>query len=1058
MNPPPNFKLPENLECFNPRMNEESVLNENQKPSNRSNVSTTTYNKIPVSRSDERPYANVLLFDKAFRGLLDSGASVTVKRWCPVVEEHLSDLRPSSRALTAANSGTLDVLGEMVIPITYGNKKVSMLVVIVDQLAQELILGVDFWRLVGIQIEVMAIKPGSGPVITTEIELDDQSKQECQDAVGKFLITTKDFLGRTHLLKHRIELQEGAKPFLIRSHQYAPALREKMIEELEDMLRRKVICPSKSPVASPIVPVVKSDGSVRLCIDSRTLNSLTKRDQFPVPNIQHLFARMPKAKYLSTIDLSKAFWQVPLCDEPIPGQFANSQELTAFVLPGRGLFQFTVMPFGLTNSPATQCRLMYLVLGHDLEPWTFVYMDDILLLSETIPQMIELIRKVATRLTTAGLSINFEKSKFFASSVKYLGYIISEGGMRLDPQRLEAMTSYSRPTNTKSVRRFLGMTGYYRRLIQDYSGMAAALTDLLKKSVTKFLWTEEAEDSFQKLRNAMMTAPVIANPDFDKDFHIQCDASDVSGAAALGQIHESGEVVIAYYSHKWTGPESRWGATEREAATVLYAIRHFNSYLWGRPILVITDAQALTHIRTIRTGGSSRLSRWVLELSQYDLTIKHRAGKLSVVPDALSRAVDAVNLLVIERPSTPDLWYLQMVAKIRENPDRYPDFRLVGDELFKFEMAQNDLGCLNYRYKRYVPENHRLEVIEDVHKRLCHLGWEKSYGVLRANYFWPGMVSAVEHAIRSCPICKASKPTIRHTRVPMGTPRMANECFQRIAIDHWGPATLSRKGNAHLLIVVDVFSKFVLLHPCRDTSSLLVTRFLEEHVFAIFGSPQTLISDNHRPLVGRNMVELLNKYGIEHWTLPFYHSQANPAERYLRTVGAAIRAQVAEHAADHRSWDEDVPLIQWAMNTTENSSTKMSPFLLNFGREPVFAGPDFHLIGSHSRRDQIARAQLLERFQQIRNKAKENLQKAQESYRNQYDKNTSPTSFLVGERVWRRNRELSNAGRRFSQKLAPRYVPSFIIRSLGRDTYLIRDDRERGVVSKAHANDLLKDS
>lgn len=193
---------------------------------------------------------------------------------------------------------------------------------------------------------------------------------------------------------------------------------------------------------------------------------------------------------------------------------------------------------------------MYRVLGHDLEPWAFVYIDDILLMSNTVGQMISLIQTVADRLTKAGLSINFQKSRFFAKSVKYLGYILSESGMTADPDRLQAMDSYVRPTNTKSVRRFLGLTGYYRRLIKNYSGIATPLTNLLKKTVGKFEWTDEADAAFQQLKRAMLTALVVANPDFDRDFYIQCDASDVSGAAALGQRHGEEEVIIAYFSHK----------------------------------------------------------------------------------------------------------------------------------------------------------------------------------------------------------------------------------------------------------------------------------------------------------------------------------------------------------------------------------------------------------------------------------------------------------------------------------------------------------------------------
>lgn len=505
--------------------------------------STKSKSHILSSNTDNRPYIEVFLFDQPFRGLLDSGASITVKRLCPVIQEHANQILTTTMSLRAANLGTLKVLGQLQTPIRYRETTIFMTIIIVEDLAQDLLLGFDFWKAMGIRItdshriEVMAVLPTSTPTVVTEVKLEERSRHAFERAVSKFLITTKDFLGKTHLLKHRIELKEGSKPFLIRSHLYAPALHSKMVEELEDMLRRGVICPSNSPVASPIVPVVKSDGTVRLCLDSRTLNSLTKRDQFPVPNIQHLFARMQKAKYLTTIDLSKAFWQVPLCDEQIPGQFATSQELTAFVLPGRGLFQFTVMPFGLCNSPATQCRLMYRVLGHDLEPWAFVYMDDILLMASTVDQMVGLIREVATRLTDAGLSINFAKSRFFANEVKYLGYILSERGMEADPERLAVMDSYVRPTNVRSIRRFLGMTGYYRRLIRDYSGIAAPLTNLLKKSAGKFDWLPDAEKAFQQLKKAMMTAPVVANPDFNVDFYIQCDASDISGAAALGQVH-----------------------------------------------------------------------------------------------------------------------------------------------------------------------------------------------------------------------------------------------------------------------------------------------------------------------------------------------------------------------------------------------------------------------------------------------------------------------------------------------------------------------------------------
>lgn len=1031
---------------------------ENPQKNRQDTVSAITTHILNITE-DNRPYLKVTLFNHPCIGLLDSGASITVKKICPIIRKHQDALQDTTITLKAANKAYLKVLGEMVIPLQYKGQLVHVPTIIVDELAQDLLLGYDFWKAVGFKIideeeaEVSAVEPHPRPRVETEVELQKRDRVNLEKAMSKFLITTDDFLGRTHVLEHRIELIEGARPFVQRSHLFSPTLQEKVNVELDDMLRRGIVKPSKSPVASPVVPVIKSNGAVRLCLDSRKLNSITKKDQFPVPNLNHIFARMERTKYLSTIDLSKAFWQVPLSQEEIPGQFANSGELTAFVIPGRGLFEFCVMPFGLCNSPATQCRLMYRVLGHDLEPKCFVYMDDVLLLSQTVQEMIELIKKVAERLTGAGLSINIDKCKFFARSVKYLGYVISEEGMAVDPGRVVVMVEYPTPKTIKSVRRFLGLTGYYRRLIKDYSGIASPLTNLLRGQSNRLQWTEGASEAFERLKKAMYTAPVIANPDFKIEFQLQCDASNLSAASALGQVQEGQEVVVAYFSHKWNTTESNWGATEKEAASVLYSIRHFKSYIWGRHFTVITDAQALTHIRTLKTDGSSRLARWALELNSYDVTVKHRSGKLSVVPDALSRAVESI--LAVESEQE-EAWYKQIVTKITQNPENYPDFQMKGSRLLKYEAAKNDIGCFEFVWKEYVPETQRAEIIKNTHQTLCHLGGEKCAEFLRHRYFWPGMKSNIEKDVRSCDVCKATKAPHQNTRVPMGRSRNASYPFQMVAIDHWGPITRSRRGNTCLLIVVDIFSKFVLLHPKRDTGSESVVRFLEEEVFLKFGTPQTLISDNHKPLIGRNMVTLLNKYGINHWTIPAYHSQANPAERYLRTVGAAIRAKVMSHDGDHRSWDEEISMIQWAINSTMNETTQKSPYFINFGREPTLRGDEQEEAERTTDRNEMTAAQLTQKFEALRSEVQAKIHQAQGKFRTQYDKGTRTLQFQLDERAWRRNRELSSAAQHFSQRLAPKYVPCQIIERLGRDTYKVRDE---GGTSwhRVHANDLLKD-
>lgn len=1012
------------------------------------------------TRNDNRPFIEVLIFNQIYIALLDSGASITVMQMCKHIEERLDRLEPTNIALRTANEDHLNVLGKMTLQITFGNKKVSVETVVVDELAQDLILGINFWKAAGIRIldeennEVMAVKSHPISNIVPEIEIPRDDQESLRNALEQFTYAREDKHGTTNVLEHKIELIDDAQPFLQRSHLFSPALQEKINVELNEMLEKGIVSPSKSPVASPIVPVVKPNGDIRICLDSRKLNSITKKDQFPVPNVNHIFARMPKAKYFSTIDLSKAFWQVPLSKKRTTNQFANSRELTAFIVPGRGLFEFNVMPFGLVNSAATQCRLMHYVIGHDLEPSCFVYVDDIILMTESIKEMIKVLAEVGRRLTRANLSINAKKFRLFANKVKYLGYIVSENGMEIDPERVKVMVEYPQPKTIKSLRRFLGLTGYYRRLIKNFSGIASPLTNLLRNETGNHLnWCEGAKVAFEILKRAMCEAPVVRNPDFSLEFHVQCDASNTAGAAALGQHIDDIEVVIAFYSHKWNKTEVNWSATEKEAATVLYAIRHFKSYLWGRHFTIITDAQALTHVKSIKTDGSSKLAHWALELNSHNVTIKHRSGRQSMVPDALSRAID----VIIESEETnEDAWYRQMMEKVTNDPEAYTDFQIRGQRLFKYEATTNDIGCFQFIWKEYVPEHHRIEVITNTHKTLCHLGWEKCAEMIKRRYFWPKMKPVIEKTVRRCDTCKATKASNHNIRVPMGLSRNAENPFQMIAIDHWGPTQRSRKGNTCMLIVVDIFSKMVLLHAKRDTSSIAVVRFLEDEVFLKYGTPQTLISDNHKPLVGRNMIALMTKYNVNHWTIPAYHSQANPAERYLRTVGAAIRAQIMENNANHQTWDEQIPMIQRALNTTINETTRKSPFFVNFGREMILDGQEYEFTENNTSRSNLSVEQLRQRFEQVREQVKVQMQRAQQKFTREYNKKTQAVKFETGERAWRKNRELSNALHHFSQRLAPKYVPCKVMNIVGNDTYMVQDEGKETQL-RVHANDLLKD-
>lgn len=1008
--------------------------------------------------SDIRPFRWIHVNGVKVSGLLDSGAAVTVvsERFWKTLPH--AKLESCGTRLRAANGGLLSVVGKSLLQFNVGSTTNAITALVVSESGHDVILGYDLWKVMGWRImgpndvTVAVVDPELRTDLNIESDLTPTQRDRLYQAVEKLIVGSDEALTRTNVLEHLIELEPGSRPFFLRSHHFSPALEKKMMVELERMLKLGVIEPSNSPVASPIVPQTKKDGSIRLCLDSRVLNSMTVKDRWPVPNLPAMIGRLQNSRLYISIDLKSAFWQVGLDGERRPGQIASSRELTAFVFPGRGLFHFKVMPFGLCNSPATQCRLMSKVLGHDLEPSVVYYLDDILLMGNTFEELMGRLAEVISRLTKANLAINLGKCRFFCQEIMFLGYLIGGGLIKPDPRKVAAVMNFPVPRSMKEVRRVLGLAGYYRRLIPKFSEITAALSDLLKGE-SRFQWTKEAQHSFETLKAVLSSEPVVGNPQFELEFILQCDASDVAAAAVLGQFQGGVEIVIAYYSHKWQKFERNWAATEKEAACVLYAIRHFRAFIAGSHFTVITDAQALLHLKKVKTDGSSKLARWALELNEYDVSIQHRKGEDNVVADALSRAVEVITTELDEL----DPWLEEMVERIVQDPSKYPDLRWENRRLFKFESVSNDVGGFGFAWREYVPPSAREAVTTELHRKLQHAGWEKCYDIIRRQWFWPGLLPEVKNRVQSCEVCLHCKRRPRNTMVPMGRSRAADLPFQMICIDHWGPVPRSVAGNVYLLVVVDVLTKFVLLRPCRDARAKSVTSYLEDAVFSVFGVPEILVSDNARAFLGREMMLLLNKYQIEHWSTPFHHPQANIAERYVQTVGTAVRSMVFQEGGDHRKWDQEVPRIQAALNALRNDATGQSPYKLMFGKEMILTATDYRRLSREGTpRGEMTEADLVSWFDEIRTRAKTALMESQARSRLFYDQTARALKFQEGEKVWRKNRALSDAAEGFSHKLAPKYLPATIIQTLGEDTYMIQD-LSGGRSSKCHANDLYKD-
>lgn len=399
-----------------------------------------------------------------------------------------------------------------------------------------------------------------------------------------------------------------------------------------------MIQPSNSPWASPVVMVRKRDGTHRFCVDYRELNSVTKADTFPLPRIDDLLDQLGAARYFSTLDLASGYWQIRM--------HPDSVEKTAFTTP-HGLHEFRVMPFGLTNAPGVFQRLMERVLAGlnppDGAAFVVVYIDDVLVFSRSLEEHLEHLRRVILRICEAGLKLKPSKCHFIREEVEYLGHLITPQGLKTNARLTAAVAEFPRPQNVSEVRRFLGLSSYYRRFVSNFARVASPLHALTRKGA-EFEWTNECEVSFQALKEKLTSAPVLAYPSFERPFVLETDASIAGIGAVLSQPQDDGLLhPVAFASRSLTPSERNYAITELETLAVVWAITHFIPYLYGHEVTVFTDHTAVKAVLET-PNPSGKHARWwtrVYGSGVKSVTIRYRPGRQNSSADALSRSPQA---------------------------------------------------------------------------------------------------------------------------------------------------------------------------------------------------------------------------------------------------------------------------------------------------------------------------------------------------------------------------------------------------------------------------------
>lgn len=1041
-------------------------------------ISTTTPEKIALEKhkiildyvlsqvnDDRRSYLQIKVFDTSILGLLDSGASHTIvgrKGWEILKSLGLHLDSSESSLCTMANGTRNEIKGSVLVPMKLAGKLKLIKTLVVPDLDHSLILGHDFW--IAMQLvpdfsrnewffseaepEVNAID-----FIVSRDELLPEQRDVLQNFVSAKFKLMKSSLGCTHLVKH--EIVTDSPPIKQRYYPVSPVVQKHIDEELNNMLNLGVIEKSNSSWSSPILLVKKKEGGYRFCVDFRKLNSVTKKDAYPIPYVSSILDRLKGAKYLSSIDIKSAFWQVPMAE--------NSKEYTAFTVPGRGLYHFNRMPFGLCNAPAVWQRLMDKVIGVDLEPYAFVYLDDVIVISSSFEQHMEILETIFTRLIEAGLTVNVEKCNFCKPELRYLGYVIDKKGLRVDPEKVSAILNIPVPTCVKDVRSFIGMASWYRRFVPHFSSIIAPLCNLLKKS-NKWNWTSDCDQSFQTIKEYLVTAPILHMPDFSKRFYVQTDASSFGLGAVLSQQFSDGERVICYLSRSLTKQERQYSTTERECLGVLWALERLRPYLEGTEFTVITDHHSLIWLNNLK-DPCGRLCRWAVRLQQYNFEIVHRRGKDNVVPDLLSRSVPVLDSVEIqenayfnfEPDAVKDKWYLKLRDRIKHEPLAFRRWRVESDKIYKYVRTNMpDFSDTEDNWKLVIPKEYRSSILQKCHcpPTSGHPGIFKTYRKLAARVFWPKMKYDVAKYVKNCEICIAHKVMQDRPAGFMGFRPSVSRPFQMISLDLMGPLPRSTKGYMYILCVCDYFSKFVLTFPLRKASAKLVCQHVENDVFLMFGVPQYIISDNGTQFKSKEFQSLCTKYNSTILFNALYHPQNNPTERVNRVIKTMLSMYVEDN---QRKWDVYLSSVACAARTLVHEVTGYTPFFITFGREHIIDGKEFKKINTENEvsfdrsEKQICRENAFSRlFEDVKLK----LAKAYEKNSRQYNLRRRPVQYSIGQKVWRKNYALSSKIDYFAAKLAPKYLgPFWVSKKLGYLTYELVDG-DGNFKGNWHAKDL----
>ncbi|CAG9136383.1 unnamed protein product [Plutella xylostella] len=699
-----------------------------------------------------------------------------------------------------------------------------------------------------------------------------------------------------------LSVTPGAKPVYCKPRQVPYALRQAVDNELNRLETEGIISPVEvSEWGTPIVPVIKRSGAIRLCGDFKvTLNPVLEDDKYPIPRIEDIFVALQGGRLFSKIDLSHAYQQLKLSDE---------SKMLCVIVTHLGNYCYNRLPFGVKCALSKFQRVMENLFRMK---YVTIYCDDILCTgTDTVDHMNRLIVVFET-LNKWGLKVEAKKCSFFQKSVSYLGYVIDAEGLHTEIEKVDAIKNTPAPQDVHRLKAFIGLVNYYAKFLPNISTILHPLHNLLRKDI-KYEWSPECERAFNTIKDMLCRRPVLAHYDPARPVRVYCDASPYGVGAALTQTDDAGvERPVTHASRSLSTAEKNYAQICREGLAIIFAVHKFNHYIYGRRFILVTDCKPLAAIfsqnKAIPKMIAGRLQRWAVILSGYNYEIECIRSEENCVADALSRLPASVDKLEsdietfefinhieegiaishkdIAKETGLDPVLSKVVSLLRRNWE-YCD----KEELRPYWLVRESLsvehGCVMRGARVAVPAALRGRVLAALHA--AHQGAVRMKALARSYVWWPRLDADVERTCRECNTCTMESPSPPRAAIhPWAWPQAP---WYRLHVDF-----LSPKMGIYYLVVIDSHSKWIEAFCVKSTSAFYTIRVLRE-TFARFGNPLELVSDSGPPFSSLEFAEFLRYRGIKHIPVsPYKPSSNGAAENTVKLVKTCLKKAVRDGA------------------------------------------------------------------------------------------------------------------------------------------------------------------